>query len=160
MRPERPPDLRAAFLATTYGTEQERAYLSPTPGPAPGWASGSWAIVTAWNPGGRPAGAEANGRAAAALLARVKAEGFVPRPAHNGEGEWREEALLVPGARLNHAVRWGAASRQAAVLWGTGRRAVLVWLDEAGRVDAAERWWVVRREGSAPLSFLTYTSAP
>lgn len=135
--------MRAAFLGTGYGTPFERARLLEQRGPAPTWAAGTWAIVTAWNPGGARASGAANARAHAALLALVGASGFTPTPAVNGEGEWAEAALLVPGARLGQAAEWGLEFGQAAVLWGVGARAVLVWLD-GGRVTAVERRWVVR----------------
>ncbi|EYB67505.1 hypothetical protein DEIPH_ctg040orf0080 [Deinococcus phoenicis] len=150
-------DLRAAFLATTYGTAHERFRLSARRGPAPTWARGDrgrgpWAVVTAWNPGGTLTAPEANARAGAALLARVQASGLVPWPAHNGEGEWREEALLIPGVRLRQAAAWGAAFGQAAVLWAVGARAALVWLDGDGRPSGAERFWAVGEEGTGPPS--------
>lgn len=85
--------------------------------------------------------AEANARAGAELLAWVRASGLVPLPAHNGEGAWHEEALIVPGARLRQAALWGGTFGQAAVLWGTGARVALVWLDGAGKVERVERFW-------------------
>lgn len=141
--------MRAAFLDTTYGPAGERVRLAGERSPAPTWARGEWAIVTAWNPGGRRAPEEANVRAAGDLLTRVRAAGFSPLSAHNGEGEWREEALLVPGARLRQAAAWGADFGQAAVLWGTGRRAALVWLD-GQRIVGVERRWVRRVEPVSP----------
>lgn len=100
-------------------------------------------MVTAWNPGGQPAPAAANAQAQAALLQEVRAAGFRPVPALNGAGGWAEAALLVPGARLRQAASWGAGFGQAAVLWGVGARAALVWL-EGGRVASVERRWAVR----------------
>ena len=137
-------ELRAAFLGATYGTARERFQLSPTRGVPPSWARGTWATVTAWNPGARQLSAEANVRAGAALLAEVQASGFSPLPAHNGAGTWREEALIIPGAQLRQAANWGSAYGQAAVLWGTGARVALVWLDRAGKVCGVERRWARR----------------
>ncbi|MDL2344118.1 DUF3293 domain-containing protein [Deinococcus sp. MIMF12] len=134
--------VRAAFLGTGYGTAVGRARLSEQPGPAPTWAAGSWAIVTAWNPGGERVSGAVNVQAQAELLALVRASGFALTPAVNGEGDWTEAALLVHGARLRRAAEWGLQFRQAAVLWGVGARAALVWLD-SGRVTAVERRWVV-----------------
>lgn len=136
--------LRAAFLGTSYGPAGERGHLSPTPAPPPGWARGTWALVTAWNPGGERASDPANARAQAALLALARGSGFAPAPAVNGEGDWAEAALLIPGARLRQAAEWGLHFGQAAVLWGVGARAALVWLD-GGRVTEVERRWVVGR---------------
>ncbi|GMA16997.1 DUF3293 domain-containing protein [Deinococcus metallilatus] len=140
-------DLRAAFLGTTYGTAHERFRLSAERGPAPAWARRTWAVVTAWNPGAVQLPHEINAQAEAALLARVRASGLSPLPAHNGEGEWREEALIVPGARLGQAAAWGGTFGQAAVLWGTGARAALVWLDGEGNVSGVERFWAGRVAG-------------
>ncbi|KEF33622.1 hypothetical protein RDMS_11625 [Deinococcus sp. RL] len=137
-------ELRAAFLGTSYGPPEERGFLAPTPAPPPSWARGSWAIVTAWNPGGERASDAANARAQADLLALVRRDGFPPTPALNGEGEWAEAALLIHGARLRQAADWGGQFGQAAVLWGVGARAALVWL-EGGRVTGVERRWVVGR---------------
>lgn len=144
-------ELRAAFLGTTYGPASERVRLAEEKGPAPTWARGEWAVVTAWNPGGRRVPEEANVRAAGDLLAQVRAAGLSPLPAHNGEGEWREEALLVPGARLGQAAAWGGEFGQAAVLWGTGRRAALVWLD-GQRIVGVERRWARRVEPGSPTA--------
>ncbi|WP_245872860.1 DUF3293 domain-containing protein [Deinococcus planocerae] len=132
------PAQRAAFLATTYGTPGERFRLSEARGPAPSWARERWAVVTAWNPGGRRARNEDNARAGADLLARVTAAGLSPLPALNGEGEWEEEALIVPGATLRQATDWGREFGQAAVLWGMGARVALVWLSPGVPV---ERFW-------------------
>lgn len=137
-------ELRAAFLGTRYGPAGERGELSVQRGPPPAWACGTWAVVTAWNPGGLPASPADNARAGAALLARVRNAGFDPVPALNGEAGWTEAALLVPRASLRQAAEWGAAFGQAAVLWGAGARAALVWLG-GERVTAVDRRWVVRR---------------
>lgn len=136
--------VRAAFLGTSYGPVGERGHLSPTPGSPPRWARGTWAIVTAWNPGAERASPLANARAQADLLALVQGSGFAPTPAVNGEGDWAEAALLVYGARLRQAAAWGLHFGQAAVLWGVGARAALVWLDGGG-VTGVERRWMAGR---------------
>lgn len=69
---------RAAFLAASYGTPGERFRLSGERGSAPSWARGRWAVVTAWNPGGRRAEDEDNARAGADLHARVVTAGLSP----------------------------------------------------------------------------------
>ncbi|WP_104990018.1 DUF3293 domain-containing protein [Deinococcus sp. NW-56] len=138
-------DLRAAFLGAGYGPAGERGHLSPTPGAPPRWPHGTWAIVTAWNPGGERASDAVNERAQVDLLALVQGSGFAPAPAVNGEGDWAEAALLVHGARLRQAAEWGLHFGQAAVLWGVGARAALVWL-EGGKVTGVERLWVVEQD--------------
>ncbi|MEF2278127.1 DUF3293 domain-containing protein [Deinococcus sp. YIM 134068] len=135
---------RAAFLGTTYGTAWERFRLSGERSAAPSWARGRWAVVTAWNPGGARAPDAMNIQAGVGLLAQVRATGLSPLPALNGEGEWEEEALIVPGAWLRQAAEWGGTFGQAAVLWGTGARVALVWLDTGGRVTRMERFWARR----------------
>lgn len=144
-------DLRAAFLAASYGTAGERFRLSAGRGPAPPWAGTTWAVVTAWNPGAGAASPAANARASAALLRDVRAAGCLPLMALNGEGEWAEEALLVPGARLRQAADWGAAFGQRAVLWAVGARVALVWLSGA-RVTRVERFWAVSSGSSGPAA--------
>ena len=62
----------------------------------------------------------------------------------NGEGEWEEQALIVPGATLRQATGWGGEFGQAAVLWGLGARVALVWLGHRGRVVRVERLWARR----------------
>ena len=137
--------LRGAFLGTGYGPAGERGHLSPAPDSPPSWARGTWTIVTAWNPGGQRASDAANARAQADLFALVQGSRFAPTPAVNGEGEWAEAALLVHGARLRQAADWGLHFGQAAVLWGVGARAALVWL-EGGKVTGVERRWVVEQD--------------
>lgn len=53
--------------------------------------------------------------------------------------------------RRRQAAAWGADFGQAAVLWGTGRRAALVWLNGEG-VVGVERRWVRRVEPGSPTS--------
>ncbi|MBB5374687.1 hypothetical protein HNQ07_000131 [Deinococcus metalli] len=62
-------------------------------------------------------------------------------PVVNGEGEWAEDALLLPAARLRDAVALGRRFGQAAALFGVGSRAALVWLD---RDVGVTRAWAVR----------------
>jgi len=153
------PALRRAFLETRYGTAGERLRLDHQPGPPPSWRglSQSWAILTAWNPQGQqqdPASnAEAQERLRAALVGWPLVEGV------NGEGQWAEPSLIVPGLNLRQAARLGQHFGQAAVLWGVGRRAALVWCleselgsDMRGSVGLRlERLWlVVERLSGAP----------
>lgn len=138
------PALRAAFLAALYGPPGERVGLSAVPGPSPRWASGSWAIVTAWNPDAQQAPAALNRAAHQRLLTCVLQAGLSPRLARNGSGAWAEESLLVPGASVAQARGWGEAFGQRAVLFGVGSRAALVWLP-----GPTERFWVMQAPGEA-----------
>ncbi|MDV6374750.1 DUF3293 domain-containing protein [Deinococcus arenicola] len=134
-----PQDQRAAFLAASYGTYGERFRLASKPcSAAPSWAVGTWAIVTAWNPGGQPQPAADNLRAENKLLAWV-----VPRshlPAVNGEGEWAEPSVILPGLDLRQTAELARQFGQAAVLFGVGRRVALVWLEADG--VRVERFWM------------------
>lgn len=132
------PELRAAFLATLYGPPGERMRLSPVPGPAPRWAHGPWAIVTAWNPDAQHIPDAENHARQGELLAAVTQAGFSPRSARNGSGEWAEDSLLIPGASLEKARCWGETFRQKAVLWGSDSQVNLIWLP-----GPVERCWAV-----------------
>ncbi|MFC4425800.1 DUF3293 domain-containing protein [Deinococcus navajonensis] len=136
--------LRCAFLDTTYGTGHERFRLSPTP---PGahqrlsWMTPGqrWALITAWNPAGERQRGPWNHVAQARL--QTAAGAWPQRPALNGSGKWAEPALLLLGLPATEALRLGREFRQAAVVWGTGRRGALVWIRPEGA--HAERFWAV-----------------
>jgi hypothetical protein len=167
LAPQPDQALREAFLGSSYGPAWHRFHLGTEPQnrPAhdfpeesgPDWAIGlrSWVIVTAWNPRGQPQGALENAEAHQRLLARVSRAGLVPTLALNGDGQWRETALILPGASLRDGIRLGREFAQAAVLYGVGRRVALVWLTvdrrkvDRGGVDRrsgercrVERYWV------------------
>ncbi|MFB9992563.1 DUF3293 domain-containing protein [Deinococcus oregonensis] len=155
--PEPDQALRAAFLGTTYGpvwhrfrlgTElQSRPEEEHVEESGPDWAVGvrSWVIITAWNPRGQPQAEWDNAEAHQRLLARVSRAGLVPILALNGNGQWRETALILPGASLRDGIRLGREFAQAAVLYGIGRRGALVWLSiDRRKVD---RGGVERRHG-------------
>ncbi|WP_064014505.1 DUF3293 domain-containing protein [Deinococcus puniceus] len=167
LAPEPDQALRAAFLGTTYGPVWHRFHLGtelqrrpedePSEELGPEWAIGlrSWVIVTAWNPRGQPQSQVDNADAHQRLLARVSRAGLVPTLALNGDGQWRETALILPGASLRDGIRLGREFAQAAVLYGVGRRVALVWLTvdrrkvDRGGVDRrsgercrVERYWV------------------
>lgn len=146
MNTERRAELRAAFLGTSYGTQRERFGLrdGPTGATPPSWAAGgeTWAIVTAWNPEARQrdrAGNEADQRR---LEARVLQSGRTFLRGVNGEGEWAEDSLIVPGASWEQARDWATDFGQAAALWGEGARAALVW-PGTERLAPEDRCWTV-----------------
>ena len=143
MNPPPDPTLRAAFVQTLYGPPGERVGLSAVPGPAPRWARGTWAIVTAWNPAAQQAPAAANHTAQERLCGLIAGAGLTPLAALNGSGAWAEDSLLVPGATLKQARAWGVACGQEAVLFGVGARAALVWLPGPAEGCWAERLWAV-----------------
>lgn len=123
---------RAAFLGAPYGPPGGRFRLSPVPtrpDEAPAWTRDleRWALLTAWNPGGERRGEDENRAAQARLCAGLRAQGFSPLPALNGEGEWEEPSYLIPGATLAQVRAWAGAFGQVAALYGEGGRAALVW---------------------------------
>ncbi|QLG10916.1 DUF3293 domain-containing protein [Deinococcus sp. D7000] len=131
--------LRAAFLSASYGTRGERFRLAAeSSATAPPWAAGTWAIVTAWNPGGELQSEAANMRAERELLALIGSRPHLIGV--NGEGEWAEPSVLLPGFRLRQSAELGRTFGQAAVLYGVGRRVALVWLEVDGL--RVERFWV------------------
>jgi hypothetical protein len=138
--PDRDDRLRAAFLATSYGTSSERFTLTPACRPLPPsplFASGArWAILTAHNPEGRRQSAHLNEAAQSRLQERLSA--YPLRIGVNGEGAWSEASLLVAGLPLRSALQLGQEFAQVAVLYGVGQRAALVWC-ASGR---AQRLWM------------------
>ena len=141
----RPPDsLRAAYATSAYGPVGGRFVLQAAPSTPPHWAKAgrTWAIVTAWNPKSVWQPEALNQAAAAALAHQIRAEGWQSEPAWNGEGQWREESLLVWDVPLKVAVRWGQVFGQNAVLWGIGSRAALVWEADGPQPDPIERFWL------------------
>ncbi|MFD1730691.1 DUF3293 domain-containing protein [Deinococcus malanensis] len=68
----------------------------------------------------------------------------------NGEGDWQEEALLLLELSLLQAVQLGREFGQAAVLFGAGGRAALVWCGP-GSVRV-ERFWAVVHPDAAHSS--------
>lgn len=111
------------------------------PGFRPAWAAARWGVVTAWNPAGQAQDRAAN-RAAQARL-RVAAARWSSLDGVNGDGDWQEPTLILTGISLRDVAALGGAFGQAAVLWGSGARAALVWLPASGVGGVrAERWWL------------------
>nr|WP_244977099.1 DUF3293 domain-containing protein [Deinococcus humi] len=106
------------------------------------WAAGTWVIVTAWNPGGQPQSEADNRRAEQKLLALLVSHPHLP--AVNGEGEWAEPSVILPGLGLRLAADLAWRFGQAAVLFGVGQRVALVWLNRDG--VRLERFWAQRSE--------------
>lgn len=133
MTPEE--QFRPAFLATSYGTAQNRFRLSATPGvPCPLFGEGvPWAILTAHNPRGVQQAAALNAGAQRRLEARLGGRPWLAGV--NGEGEWAEASVIVPGLPLAEALRLGREFGQVAVLHGVGQEATLVWCG-SGRAEA------------------------
>lgn len=132
MTPEE--QFRSAFLATSYGTAQDRFRLSVVPGaPCPLFGDGSqWAILTAHNPDGMQQTAALNDEAQRRLELRLG--GYRTLDGVNGEGEWAEASFIVYGLPLHDALSLGLEFGQVAVLHGAGQRVDLVWCD-SGRAE-------------------------
>ncbi len=150
--------LRTAFLAASYGTPDERFRLTAHPGrPCRLFAPGEhWAILTAHNRHGVRQDAGQNERQQRLLeldllerdLSKLGLCGFACQAAVNGEGEWADASVLVRAITLRQALELGRRHGQAAVLWGSGQRAALVWCGppggpgQPGTPPQMERFWV------------------
>jgi hypothetical protein len=131
--------LDAAYRATTYRVAAPGGPLDlrvGTPEPAleallDALGVRSWAFVSAANPRSRPAAPADNERAHAALLARVRAQGWqalegVGLPA---AGWAPERSLFIAGITRAQALELGRQFGQNAILWGaSGGPAELAWL--------------------------------
>ena len=144
--------LRTAFLVASYGTPDERFRLAVRPGgPCRLFAPGEhWAILTAHNRHGVRQDAGQNERQQRQL--ELDLSGFDCQRAVNGEGEWAEASVLARAITLRQALDLGRRHGQAAVLWGSGQRAALVWCrppsvpGPSGLPARAERFWVCLSE--------------
>lgn len=150
--------LRTAFLAAGYGTPGERFRLAAHPGrPCRLFGPGErWAILTAHNRHGVRQDSGQNDRQQRLLergLSKLDLSGSVCQAAVNGEGEWAEASVLARAITLRQALELGRRHGQAAVLWGIGQRAALVWCwppsapGPSGLPARAERFWVCPSEG-------------
>ena len=145
--------LRAAFLATSYGTSEHRFRLAARLcRPCRLFVAGErWAILTAHNQHGTRQDSVQNERQQ--RLLKQSLSGFVCQAAVNGEGEWTEASLLVRGITLRQALELGQRHGQAAVLWGSGQRAALVWCNPPPGPDQLgpsqiERLWAQSSGGN------------
>ena len=134
------PELRAAFLATSYGTATERFLLSERRQKTahfPLFRSGErWAILTAWNPGAKWLPLTQNEVRQAELQQALAGKRWYAGV--NGEGAWAEPSLIVNGLPPQRALQLGRDFGQVAVLWGCGQRAALVWCASG----SVERHWL------------------
>ncbi|MVN86056.1 DUF3293 domain-containing protein [Deinococcus sp. HMF7620] len=146
MRPD--AQQRRAFLAAAYGPLGQRVSLDgESAGVWPTWATPGtrWAIVTAWNPGGKRQSNRANETAQAALRQQVAR--WAPLPGVNGDGPWREPSVVLRGLSVREAAALGRAAGQLAVVYGVGRRAALVWL-ERDQVRLERVWTQLEATGA------------
>lgn len=136
-------ELLLAFTLTSYGTLQQRLHLSAAQHAPSNWPSWSvqgqrWAILTAWNPHGQRSDVASN-QAAQLALSRDLA-GWPQLAGLNGEDEWQEASFVVLGMDLPQAAALARRYQQAALVWGVGRRAALVW---CASDPTLERFWLV-----------------
>lgn len=85
----------------------------------PSFPASTFAVITAWNPGGEPRPNErANKRANERLAAHLDARMVQRWPALNAPGSrWREESYAVLGLELDEAWRLGEAFQQRAIYY-------------------------------------------
>lgn len=121
--------LEAAYRATSYCVFLPHGALALRIGqPSPGLADwlvqegeSSFAILTAWNPGSRDQGAEANRVAQSELECALLEAGYEPWAGENQPDDPaapREETCLVTAISEEEARAWGAKYGQNAVVWG------------------------------------------
>ena len=94
----------------------------------PAFPASTFAVITAWNPGGEPRPNErANRRANERLAAHLDARMVERWPAVNAPGSrWREESFAVLGLDLDEAWRLGEAFQQRAIYYLDRGRPLLV----------------------------------
>ena len=119
---------RCVIEVSPPGAATVRFRLEGPRSPPPSFPASTFAVITAWNPGGeqRPderVNRRANERLAAHLDARL-AERW---PAANAPGSrWREESFAVLGLDLDEAWRLGEAFQQRAIFYVDRGRPLLV----------------------------------
>lgn len=94
----------------------------------PTFPASTFAVITAWNPGGEPRPNErVNRRANDRLAAHLDARMVERWPAVNAPGSrWREESFAVLGLDLDEAWRLGEAFQQRAIYYVDRGRPLLV----------------------------------
>lgn len=110
------------------GTPPVRFRIEGPKGPPPTFPASTFAVITAWNPGGEPRPNErANKRANERLAAHLDARMVERWPATNAPGSrWREESFAVLGLDLDEAWRLGEAFQQRAIYYIDRGRPLLV----------------------------------
>jgi hypothetical protein len=121
------------------GTAPVRFRIEGRTGPPPSFPASTFAIITAWNPGGEPRPNErANRRANERLAAHLDARLVERWPATNAPGSrFCEESFAVLGLDLDEAWRLGEAFGQRAIYYIDRGRPLLV-ARRRGRVVAWE----------------------
>jgi hypothetical protein len=110
------------------GTAPVRFRIEGPKAPPPTFPASTFAVITAWNPGGEPRPNErANKRANERLAAHLDARMVERWPATNAPGSrWREESFAVLGLDLDEAWRIGEAFQQRAIYYIDRGRPLLV----------------------------------
>ncbi len=110
------------------GTAAVRFRIEGPKGPPPQFPASTFAVITAWNPGGvQRANPKLNERAQAKLAAHLDARMVERWPATNAPGSrWREESFAVLGLDLDEAWRLGEAFGQLAIYYIDRGRPLLV----------------------------------
>ena len=105
---------------------------------------GSWAFITAYNPGGRPRSREENERAHEGLWESIKPKGKSiawPGSGMPDDPDWEpEHSILVVGVSRKEAIELGAQYGQAAIVYGVPRgKAELVACEVARPPEGGRR---------------------
>jgi uncharacterized protein DUF3293 len=122
---------RCVIEVSPPGAAQVRFRIDQSGGtkvPPPMFPASTFAVITAWNPGGEPRPNErANKRANERLAAHLDARMVERWPATNAPGSrWREESFVVLGLDLDEAWRLGEAFQQRAIFYLDRGRPLLV----------------------------------
>ncbi|HEY1585982.1 MAG TPA: DUF3293 domain-containing protein [Polyangia bacterium] len=129
---------RCVIEVSPPGGEPVRFRVDNAPGqkvPPPTFPATTFAVITAWNPGGEPRPNETlNRRANDRLAAHLDARMAQRWPAMNEPGSrWREASFAVLGLELDEAWRLGEAFQQRAIYY-IARGVPLIVARRRGRV--------------------------
>jgi hypothetical protein len=119
---------RCVLEVSPPGSPPVRFRIEGPTGPPPTFPASTFAVITAWNPGGQQrANENLNRRANERLAAHLDARMAERWPAVNAPGQrWREESFAVLGLDLDEAWRMGEAFQQRAIYYVDRGRPLLV----------------------------------
>ncbi|GGJ30764.1 DUF3293 domain-containing protein [Deinococcus roseus] len=126
------------YLSSPYTLQGHRLCLKDRPETVPVHFPERWAMVTACNPHSQKLAAALNQQRNAALSEAIQNLGCLFYGYRAGEGDWEEAGFLIQDISLAASVRLGKNFQQNAVLYGTGNRVALVWLEPLLLI---RMWW-------------------
>ncbi len=123
------PELDRLYREAVYEVELPGGGAVFRIGEAVAGAPGTFAVVTAWNPGRERPGREENEARNRALRAEIERRGWqwARAEGRSPDGTHREPSFAVFGAALEEVRTLARAFGQAAIVWFDGREAVLEW---------------------------------